>query len=138
MRKNNSKLNIMKNLRASWFSFWRLKIWKCSISLARLGKCLKVSVTFEQLMQATDWFWPWSSYNGNTFIKWRLEILQMDKNYCLSTPLHCIPKISFISTASNSAISAISTQPVVYPKFIAFSTTTESKGIWVINFYVKF
>ena len=43
---------------------------------------------------------------------------QIDKNYCLSTPLHCIPKISFISTVSNSAISAISIQPVVYPIFL--------------------
>ena len=73
--------------------------------------------------------WAWSSYNGNTFIKWQLEILPIDKNYCLSTTLHCIPKISFIPIVSNSAISAISSQPVVYPKFIAFSTTTESKGI---------
>ena len=62
----------------------------------------------------------------------------MDNNYCLSTPLHRIAKISFIPTVCNSAISAISSQPIVYPKFIVFSTTSESKGIWIINFYVKF
>ena len=98
-------------------------------------------------MQATDWFWylnqdwniwTWSSYNGDTFIKWQLEILPMDKNYWLSTPLDWIPQISFISTVYISAISAIPCQPIVYPMVIIFSKTTQSKGIWIINFYVKF
>ena len=38
-------------------------------------------------------------------------------------------KMSFILTLCHSAISAISSQPTVYAKVIAFSTTTESKGI---------
>ena len=45
MRKNNSKLNFTKNRGASWFSRGRLKISKCSISLARLGECSKRKVT---------------------------------------------------------------------------------------------
>ena len=32
-----------------------------------------------------------------------------------------------------SAISAISRQPIVYPKVIAFTTTTASNRIWIIN-----
>ena len=52
-----------------------------------------------------------------------MEILPIGKNYCLSAPLHWVPKISFILTVSNSPISAISSQPIVYPKVIAFSTT---------------
>ena len=35
----NVKSNFTKIRRASWFSRGRLKILKCSISLARLGKC---------------------------------------------------------------------------------------------------
>ena len=63
----------------------------------------------------------------------------MDNNYCLSTPLHWIPKISFIPTDCNSVIYAISSQPIIYPKVIAFSSTTKSKGAPVIiKFYVKF
>ena len=50
MRKNNSKSNFTKNSR------WRLKISKCSISLARLGECSKSKVT--QL----EWF---KSYLSN-------------------------------------------------------------------------
>ena len=53
----------------------------------------------------------------------------MDKDYCLSTPLHWIPKISFIPTVYTSATSPISSQPIVYPKVITFSKTTQSKGI---------
>ena len=45
MRKNNSKLNFMKNRQASWFSHGRLKISKCSNSLAWLGECWKSKVT---------------------------------------------------------------------------------------------
>ena len=146
MRKNNTKLSFTKNRRASWFSHGQLKITKCSIWLAWLSECSKNKVIplnswCKQLIDfdwkiKTEIFWAWSSYNGHTFIKWQLEILAVDKNYCLSTPLHWISKISFIPTVWDSAISAILIQPIVYPNVIAFSTTTASKGI--INFYVKF
>ena len=45
MRKNNSKLNFMKNCQASLFSRGQLKISKCSTSLAWLGECAKSKVT---------------------------------------------------------------------------------------------
>ena len=45
MRKNNSKLDFIKNHQASWFSHEWLKISKCSISLAWQVKCLKSKVT---------------------------------------------------------------------------------------------
>ena len=84
----------------------------------------------------TEIFWAWSTYNGNTFIKWQLEILPVDKHYRLSTPLHWIPKISLIPTVCN--ICKIK-PPIVYPRVIAlFSTTTENNRIWIINFCVKF
>ena len=44
MRKNNSKLNFMKNPWVSLISCGRLKISKCSISLAQLGECSKSKV----------------------------------------------------------------------------------------------
>ena len=134
MKNNNSKLNFKKSRRASWFSRRQLKISKCSISLAWLGECSKSKVIplnswCKQLIDfdsqiKSEIFWAWSPFNGNTFIKWQLEILPVDKKYCLSTPLHSIGKISFIPTVCISAISAISSQPIVYPKVIAFSTTT--------------
>ena len=45
MRKNNSKLNFMKNGWVSWFSCGQLKISKCSISFAWLGECSKSKAT---------------------------------------------------------------------------------------------
>ena len=62
----------------------------------------------------------------------------MEKNYCLSTSLDWIVKISLISTVCNCKISEISSQSIFNPKIIAFSATTESRRIWSINFYVKF
>ena len=44
MRKSNNKLNFMKNGRAICFSHGQLKISKCSISLAQMGKCSKSKV----------------------------------------------------------------------------------------------
>ena len=41
MRKSNSKSILTKNHWASWFSRRWLKILKCSVSLAWLGKCSK-------------------------------------------------------------------------------------------------
>ena len=147
MRKNNSKLNFTKNHRTSWFSCGQLNISKFSILLAWLGKCSKSKVipltswckqliNFDSYIK-TEIFWAWSSYNEKHF-HLQLEILLMDKNYCLSTALHWIPKMSSILTVWNSAIFAISSHPIDYPKVIPFSTTKESKGIWIINLYVKF
>ena len=45
IRKNDSKSIFTKNRRASWISRRRLKILKCSISLARLGECSKSKFT---------------------------------------------------------------------------------------------
>ena len=109
--------------------------WVLKNKLIPLNSWYKQLIDFDRKIR-TEIFWAWSSYNGHTFIKWQLEILAVDKNYCLSTPLHWISKISFIPTVWDSAISAILIQPIVYSKVIVFSTTTVSKGI--INFYVKF
>ena len=45
MRKSNRKVNFTKNRWASLFSRGRLKISKCSISLAWVGECSKSKVT---------------------------------------------------------------------------------------------
>ena len=81
-------------------------------------------------------FWDWSLYEGNTSIKWQLEILPMDNNRCLSTPL-----LDSWNIFHSNCLQYLQNQ--VYLNGIALSlttttTTTTTNQICIINFNVKF
>ena len=67
------------------------------------------------------------TYDGDSFIIRKLEIIPMDNNYCFSTTLFWISNGFLIS----ATCSICKIKPVVYPKVIGsqFSVITESKWI---------
>ena len=125
-----------KNLEMFYLTRW---LCECSKSkVIPLNSWCKQLIDFDSKIK-TEIFWARSLYNRNTFIKWQLEILPMNK----ITAYHYL-YIGFQKyyLSQLSAISAISSQPIVYPKVIAFSTILQFKNRKRQNmnyyFYVKF